>query len=145
MTRHPAVDPSVTYSDEAFVDAVRTGVDGRAPITTEVAEIVDCAVTTAHNRCHALAKDGVLDAHPVGDVVLWTPIPGVFLDVTDSEANTETDSCLRCGDDLADAAERCYVELEPPLADDRAELIAGHVCAGCERAVEAVLAGGVEQ
>lgn len=133
-----------TYSDEEFVDAVRTGIDGRAPITTEVAEMVGCAVTTAHNRCHALAKDGVLDAHPVGDVVLWTLTPGSSAVDTDG-AGAEVVSCLRCGDDLADAAERCYVELEPPLADDRVELLAGHVCAGCQRAVEAALNGGVEQ
>lgn len=141
MNRNPIANPAFTYSDEAFVDAIRTGTDGRAPITTEVAELVGCSVSTAHNRCHALAKAGVLDAHPVGDVVLWTVAPGSS--VVDTDA---TDACLRCDTDLADADadERCYVEIEPPVADGRAELVAGHVCVSCERVLEVVL-GGVER
>jgi hypothetical protein len=51
--------------------------------------------------------------------------------------------CLRCGDEFGDAVGRHYVELELPLRDDRAGFITGNVCTGCERAVEAVLTGGV--
>jgi hypothetical protein len=72
MTRSPVTNPLLTYSDEEFTDAVREGVDGRAPTTTEVAEAVGCSIPTAHRRCHELAKAGRLDSHPVGDVVLWT-------------------------------------------------------------------------
>lgn len=125
MTRSPVTNPSLTYADDEFLNAVAHGVDGRPPTTTEVAELVGCSITTAHNRCHQLAKEGHLVGHPVGDVVLWTLAGDV---PTEGDGDEDGDGCLRCGGPIDTGL---YVEVEGPPESGAPPTVAGSVCRSC--------------